>query len=188
MNNRLKWVDALRGYGAIAVMICHLTQFLVYKSMIATNAIFNFTLNGARAVQLFFMLAGMMSFYSLAGNKKTYKSYIINKILTLFPLYCFFIIVCLIVGKGYSLVNFNDVPQKISVGGIILNVLFLHEFSPRYINTVVPGGWFLATIWIYYLIAPLLFKLIKTLSRSVKFAFGALCIRILTHSLTHSLL
>lgn len=57
MNTRLKWVDALRGYGAIAVMICHLTQFLVYKSMIATNAIFNFTLNGARAVQLFFILA-----------------------------------------------------------------------------------------------------------------------------------
>ena len=128
-----------------------------------------------------------MSFYSLAGSKKTYKSYIINKILTLFPLYCFFIIVCLLVGEGYSLVNFNDAPQKINVVGIILNALFLHEFSAKYINTVVPGGWFLATIWIYYLIVPLLFKVIKTLSRSVKFAFGALCIRILTHLLTHLL-
>lgn len=68
-NKRLKWIDALRGYGAIAVLLCHLIQRLAASSMIVSNSVVNFMLQGARAVQMFFIISGFTSFLSLDKNR-----------------------------------------------------------------------------------------------------------------------
>ena len=65
---RIKWIDALRGYGAILVVLVHLVQAMQERQLIGKGFIFDYLLNGARAVQLFFMITGLTTFMVL-GSK-----------------------------------------------------------------------------------------------------------------------
>ncbi len=56
----------VRGYGALAVLMCHLIQWLISKSMISANSVTDSLLNGARAVQMFYIISGFTVFLSLA--------------------------------------------------------------------------------------------------------------------------
>lgn len=64
-DRRIAYVDALRGYGALAVVMCHVIQRLYANDMIVGNFVTAYLLNGARAVQMFFILTGMTMFLSL---------------------------------------------------------------------------------------------------------------------------
>lgn len=61
---RIKWIDSLRGYGAICVVLCHIVQALK-KSGGEEGFFFDYLLNGARAVQMFFMITGLTTFFVL---------------------------------------------------------------------------------------------------------------------------
>lgn len=62
---RIKWIDALRGYGAIGVVLIHLIQAKQGRELIGGGFAFDYLLNGARAVQLFFMITGLTTFMVL---------------------------------------------------------------------------------------------------------------------------
>lgn len=53
--------------------------------------------------------------------------------------------------------------------GAIINALFLNGFFPEYNNTIVPGGWFIGTTAIFYLIFPLLIKLLLKVHRKTAY-------------------
>lgn len=66
---RIQWIDALRGYGAIMVVMCHLIQRLLREKWIESTIISEILLDGARAVQLFFLFTGFSIFLSLQKNE-----------------------------------------------------------------------------------------------------------------------
>lgn len=68
-KNRYDWIDALRGYGALGVLLCHLIQRLQFENMITLNNITSYFLNGARAVQMFYIITGLVTFLSLSRCK-----------------------------------------------------------------------------------------------------------------------
>lgn len=53
--------------------------------------------------------------------------------------------------------------------GAIINALFLNGFFPEYNSTIVPGGWFIGTTAIFYLIFPLLIKLLSKVHRKTAY-------------------
>ena len=110
-----------------------------------------------------------------------YYSYIKKKYLRLFPAYSLLIIAYYVIGKGQAINTFSDNSIAITPFAIILNLSGLHGFSPKYINTVVPGGWYVGTIWIYICFAPLLYKIINNTSAAIKCMFIGLMIRIIFH-------
>ena len=66
---RIKWIDALRGYGAISVVLVHFIQSMQEKELLSGNFGIAYLLNGARAVQLFFMITGLTTFMVLDSEK-----------------------------------------------------------------------------------------------------------------------
>lgn len=98
------------------------------------------------------------------------------------PAYGVAIILTYIVGKGHSLLSIaSGELVDISLWGMLVNFLCLNGLSPTYINTVVVGGWYVGVIWLYYLIAPMLFRLIQDTSCAVKFVGIAWFMRVGCH-------
>lgn len=181
-KERLKWIDALRGYGALAVLMCHLIQRLIANNLIVSNSVTHYLLNGARAVQLFFIISGLTTFLSLDGSSGGgYKRYVIKRYLSIFPHYILAIVLYYIVGRGFSLLSTATGMVRISFLGIVLNVLGLNSLSATFINSVVPGGWYIGVIWIYYLIAPLIYKIVRNTDRASICVGVALLIRVVFH-------
>lgn len=162
-------------------MICHLIQRLQYEDMIIPNGATAYFLNGARAVQMFYIISGMMAFLAFSQIRGGYFSYVKRKYLRLFPTYILMIFIYFLIGSGKSINSFSDDSIDISPIGIIFNIFGLHGFSPRYVNAVVPGGWYIGIIWIYFLIVPLLYKLVRNTSAAVKCMFVGLVLRVLFH-------
>lgn len=109
--------------------------------------------------------------------------YVKKRYLSLFPHYIVAIAVYYFIGKGYSLLSTAKGNVKISLIGIILNVLGFNGFSITYINSVVPGGWYIGTVWLYFLMAPFIFKVVNNASKAVNCVFAALICRVGFHFL-----
>ena len=59
---------------------------------------------------------------------------------------------------------------------MILTALFLHGWHPETINSVVPGGWSIAAETSFYLLLPLLFRLVTTRTRALAFLLFTLAL------------
>lgn len=183
-RTRLPWIEALRGYGCIGVIAVHLAQRLCGADIIEANAISNFMFNGARAVQLFYIISGMMIFASLdrkpVEDIREYWRYVLKRYRTIFPAYILVMLLYWLIGDGYAIVQRDT---KIGIVGIVLNLLGLHGFSSTYCDSVVPGGWYIGVIWMYYLIAPLLHRCIKNASAAANSVLVFLGVRVLFHGI-----
>lgn len=157
-----KSIDALKGIGILGILLVH------YGLRTSNEFILEIVSNGARGVQLMYIINAFLIFHSLSKIELT-KNNIISwwkgKFTRLIPLYYFFTIIYLLVfgiGPSYYL---GTLP-KISWVNIIANLLFLHGFYPYYINAI-NINWFMADLAIFYFVAPFLFKIINSLEKSV---------------------
>lgn len=96
---------------------------------------------------------------------KSIRRWWIGKIITLMSLYFLALVLALVVyglGSRYWL---GTLPG-ISVLNIIFHVLFLHEFAPYYVNSIIGVEWYLGALMIIYLLGPLFYKIINSLERA----------------------
>ena len=180
---RIKWIDALRGYGAICVVLVHIVQAMQSRELIGDGFVFDYLLNGARAVQLFFMITGMTTFMVLESPNRGIHNYYKKRWFAIFPTYILMSMVYMLLGQGYSLLKMGGNRVPFTIEALLLNVLGLNGFSPNYIN-IVPGGWYIGIVVIYYVLAPYIRKIVNSTSGAVKFCFGALVMRIGSHALS----
>lgn len=89
-------------------------------------------------------------------------------------------IVYFILGQGYSLIKVGNERIPFTIGALVLNILGVSGFSPKYIN-IVPGGWYIGIVVIYYLIAPFIRKIVNSTSQAIRFCFASLVVRIGFH-------
>ena len=134
---RIRWIDALRGYGAIGVVLVHLIQAMTERNLLDGGFFIVYLLNGARFVQLFFMITGLTSFIAFDVNGGA-LNYYKRRWIAIFPTYIFISIFYYILGHGYSLIKIGDERIPFTFGALLLNIIGLSGFSPRYIN-IVPG-------------------------------------------------
>ncbi len=178
MKKQLKSLNLLKGIGILMIIMVHNRHFIM-KDMSGLRPLINY---GQMGCQLFFMVSGMALCYSWSHLSSKYADsqespltlrqrltcsgqFILRRYLRLAP--GFLIILCI----NYLLnVLFMDVldhsPGFIvnrKPAAILTNVLFLHGFFPDYINNVFPGGWYIGTTFILYVLFPLLFLLFEKL-------------------------
>lgn len=182
-ENKLDFVDGLRGIAIIGVLIIHCGQ-------VGTNNYSTFyqtiIVNGAIGVQLFFVASAFTIFltygnrYGKEANQIT--SFFIRRFFRIAPMYYLGIIYFLWqdgFGERYWL---GDV-STISIWNVASNILFLHSINPYWITSVVPGGWSIAVEVFFYCIVPLLFLRIRTLNQSVTLFLITIGLRMIFHSL-----
>ncbi|MGC3944882.1 MAG: acyltransferase [Chryseolinea sp.] len=157
--NKLAWVDAIRGYAILLVVMVHAAQPFYGGGI---TGVLN---SGSLGVQLFFIASSFTLFYSLEKRKSidqkfTNVFFFIRRLFRIAPLYWIAIAFYI----GYS--NFYDSmwlpPKPLDPVAIFVNAVFLNGIYPPAINYIPPGSWSVGVEMLFYITVPVLFALIKS--------------------------
>lgn len=135
---------------------------------------------GQMGCQLFFLLSGFTLCLSYFKKRPTVLSFYKQRFISIAPGYWMMIIVFFFL--NYLLVDILNVGTPINTKrdffNVLINFLLLNGIFPSANNSVVPGGWFIGTIVILYLLFPLLTKYLTNVKRSYKYILLSLAISI----------
>jgi len=173
------YIDIMRGIAVLGVIAVHTCQYGSFQ--IIQQSIKNLLGNGARGVQLFYLVSAFTLFLSMKNRKENECNYIRNFFIRRFfriaPMYYLGIIYYLW-QDGFGPRYWLGDATHISIGNIISNIFFLHGFNPYWINSLVPGGWSIAIEMIFYGIFPFVFLRLKNINQAIKLFIGSLVIRL----------
>ncbi|ASU33140.1 acyltransferase [Mucilaginibacter xinganensis] len=176
----MEYITVLRAIAILAVLTVHV-NLLTPRGQSLGPTFELLISNGARGVQLFYLLSAFTLFLSFnnrsATEKKPIRNYFIRRFFRIAPLYYVAILYYLWqdgTGPRYWLGD----AKGISTANIASNFLFVHGFSPYWINSVVPGGWSVAVEVLFYSLLPFLFTRIKNIQQACIFTIIALVLRI----------
>lgn len=150
---RLEFVDALRGWSALAVLLVH-SEFLAPPPKVLLPLVHA----GARGVQLFFIISAFTMFYTLS-SRGSLKSFFIRRIFRIAPL--FYVVLFLSLAMGNAAPGRYWAPDGTSLAGVLLTGLFLNGWHPALFTGLVDGGWTIAVEMNFYLLVPVLFRYIR---------------------------
>lgn len=166
MNEKITWIDALKGIAICGVIMIHCGGEMLPSVLGKIGRI------GANGVQIFFLISAYLSYVSLdkyfggiTGSMTFSKirKWWIGKFLRLIPLYYLVIIIMYFFmkcGGDYKTAGNNIVLNFIS------HFLFLHGFFPGFINSIVAGGWYIGDLAIFYMIVPLVYRYIRSMEKA----------------------
>src|ERR1700730_8669401 len=158
-EQRIPALDVGRAVAIVGVVMAHLSfQFPRLPQWAAVSARM-----GQYGVQLFFVISSMTIFMTLQADRDRYAQakqvaarFYVKRFFRIAPLYYTAML-------GYGVMSWytlNFQPDHASVlgphdeGDVLLNLVFLHAFSPSAINNVVPGGLSICVEMLFYLRAP----------------------------------
>jgi len=173
-TRKLDYVDALRAWAILLVILVHTSQFIAGLPDVAVLL----ADNGRFGVQLFFLTSALtmgLSWTDRAGEPEASKAFLIRRLCRIAPMYWLGIAIYFSINLGFGLLTgdlskFNAAYQPLP---ILLNVLFLHGLWPEGNNTVVPGGWSIGCEMLFYLLVPLLMRLVTSFHVAVVSAIVA---------------
>ena len=181
--NRIVCLEGLRGYLALWVLIDHVMVFSAYESA-ALEGVSKVLRSGWLAVDVFIILSGFVIFFLLDTRKQSYLNFLVERFFRLWPVFIFLFVVSLPLLYVYeSNVNvfyqfFSELPGADTKLAqikqwrdsypvhIALHITLLHGLIPESLLSgapvaFLPPGWSISLEWQFYLVAPLLFLLVK---------------------------
>lgn len=165
---RLPFVDALRGWAILGVIVGHCVLFFHPANQI----VFGMLLVGGHGVQLFFITSAFTlcrSAETRRGEHRPTMNFFIRRLFRIAPMFylaaAFYL---LLWGRG-------DAPMLspgpyVSGAEILSTLTFTNGWGRFWQNRVVPGGWSVVVEVYFYLIFPLLFRWIRSLDSAWLFA------------------
>ena len=166
-TRKYAFIDAMRGLAFLAVLFYHQAP--------RVNGIGGLTLRFAyqwfEGVQLFFVVSALTMFLSMDSRRRERRptlNFFIRRYFRIAPLFY-------VAGLLYNLLRFaqSGGPPP-SAWGVAETALFVNAWSYRWINGIVPGGWTIAVEMSFYLLVPLLYRLIRTPLNAAWAAFASL--------------
>ena len=168
-NTKLQSLDILKGIAILMIIVVHNRHFTLQNTA-GFRQLINF---GQMGCQIFFLVSGMALCYSWSHSVAKQPIYHISD---WFSHYCSFIKsrylrlapgFLLILGVNYLLNVILIDWFNLSAGfvmnrepaALLSNILFIHGLSPAYINNVFPGGWYIGTTFLLYLLFPVLISI-----------------------------
>lgn len=158
---RIYWLDALRGYAILGVILVHSGQ--VVPSL--RSPWVDVSQAGQYGVQLFFVVSALtigLTYERLlstsSGFDRRTAAWWVKRIFRIAPLYYYGILLY----AALAFLHFGaSNPARTDPGGIASNVLFIHSWIPSAQNSVVPGGWSIGVEVCFYAIAPFLLVMLR---------------------------
>ncbi|CAN5769279.1 acyltransferase [soil metagenome] len=166
---RYEFLDALRGLAILAVIAEHCT-----KAVNQPFPLVRYGWAGSSGVQLFFVISAVTIFLTLeratGREKQVFKNFYVRRFFRILPMFWVGMLL-------YAFVPGREIyEQKITIGFLdyFLTVILQQGWHPFSLNSVVPGGWSIAVEATFYLMAPLLFLLLRNWQRALVFLFVSL--------------
>jgi peptidoglycan/LPS O-acetylase OafA/YrhL len=177
MIEKLRYVDAMRGFAIAGVILVHTSLYDQDKYHILFRNLLD---SGARGVQLFFLISAFTIFLSLdrriQSERRVHRNFFTRRIYRIIPMYY--------LGILYYFWQ-NDYAVNLSLGTfwkVFANILFIHGTNPYWITSLVPGGWSLSVEMTFYALVPLLVKRVKSTEQALMFTiFSVLLADILNY-------
>ena len=151
-NKHFDAIDSFKGIAILMIVLVHTSQ--MYNMPLSVKHLCDFCQMGC---QLFFVISGFSITWSWERKKLLVKDFYRNRLLSIAPgywvaiiLFYFVNLIKLYFGKGISLSLFSC--------GAIVNAILLHGLFPQFNNIIVPGGWYVGTTTIIYLLFPFIIK------------------------------
>lgn len=167
-RNRIDYIDALRCFAIVAVIINH-----TGSAMDVSGTLRSITNFGAYGVQLFFIVSAFTIFLTFDRSVQTERhptrNFLIRRLFRIVPVYWAGILVYAAV-FGSASRGWLPGPEwwHYPVHALLLNVLV-----PNATSSVVPGGWSISLEVLFYLSAPLWFALVTTTRRALVFTVAS---------------
>lgn len=160
----------MRGLAVLLVLMVHSTELSDISKFAAP--IKNFVSSGIYGVQLFFIISGVTLLYTMHARQTSTITFYLRRFFRIAPAY-------------YVAIVFYSYYSQTWGLGTLLNFTFLHGFSPKFINSIVPGGWSIGVEMIFYLLMPILFIYITDLNRAVLFLVLSMVIKTFSFYIMH---
>jgi peptidoglycan/LPS O-acetylase OafA/YrhL len=162
VGKRFDYIDALRGYAILGVVIVHAGQCVEGLDVEATAW-------GARGVQLFFVVSALTLMTSWTERNDGAQAFYIRRLFRIAPMFWLAILFYLwLWGMGPS----GYAPNGLSAWHVGMTAIFLHGLHPETITSVVPGGWSVADEVLFYAIFPLAAAFLATWLRAAMFTLA----------------
>lgn len=169
MNRKLDFIDALRGYAILAVVLTHVTPLINNLP----KWLENIGAQGARGVQLFFVVSAFTLMFSLhnkyASNaaKIELGDFFIKRFFRIAPAFYLALICYSAVDILTYQVGISNQTNGYNVGSIFSALTFTNLLNIEWLYSLVPGGWSISAEMLFYLTVPVFFILIKNLKSSI---------------------
>jgi len=164
----LEWIDALRGWAFLGVLVCHVSQKLGNG---LPGWMGYWVSNGRFGVQLFYIVSCLTLLMSLESRSRReprpIAAFFIRRLFRIAPMFWLAII---FYSRCFERESTAWAPHGISGAAIAATALFMHGWHPGWINAAVPGGWSIAVEMNFYLLLPLFFLWVTSLRRAVWWA------------------
>lgn len=169
-------VDTARGVAILMLMVYHAIVALPGIGSYPIASLLATRLN--TAVQLFFVLGGFLivqSWDCLKGSKHPATVFAIKRGLRIVPLYVIFLHLSIgyywLFERSEAIAPMlpNGISEQVfSLNNYFAHLLFLEGFAPRWLNTMLDGGWFVVAVVYFSAIYPLtLARACTTLRRAL---------------------
>ena len=177
------WVDALRGYAILMVMMSH-SAHPFFGDVPRTGI----TYSGNYGVMLFFIASSFTLFSSyrkrkLIDGQDTTRFFFIRRIFRIAPLYWLACLAYIVYGTYFHSIWLPPTPFDYT--NILANVFFINGLYLSAINYIPPGGWTIGDEMLFYLITPFLFLFIKNLRQAcilvISTVIASIAVQLIVH-------
>lgn len=186
MNKKLVFLEALRGYAILGVILTHSTQ----KLATLPQWLHNIGIQGARGVQLFFIVSAFTLFYSLSKRYETHsieiRDFFVRRFFRIAPAFYFSFIFYFLYAIWLNQLDLTGRTYNYTFGRIFSTLTFTGLLSPEWLFSLVPGGWSISAEMLFYLLVPLFFMFVRRLKSAVFLVIATLTISSLsTYAVLH---
>ena len=161
---RFAYIDALRGYAILGVLLVHTGQYCGFD--IPGTAF------GARGVQLFFVASALTLMFSWHERRDGVTAFFVRRLFRIVPMFWLSIpiYVCMMNIGGYEFETLQ----------VICAAFFLQAARPDWITAaIVPGAWSVCVEVVFYCAFPLIAAYVNSLLRAIALGIACFAIAIL---------
>lgn len=169
MENRLKFLDSLRGIAALLVVLHHM-PLIVSPKLEVPQAIRLLQMHGATGVLLFFVISAFSLCLTMPKHERSARpmiSYAISRLTRIAPLY--YVLVAYSLAYAFLVYGVSYDPFRIGV-----SLTFTFNLFPTTAWGIVGASWTVGVEMLFYVIFPALYLCLKTLRSRVIFVIFAL--------------
>ncbi len=149
MTSRLDYIDCLRGLAILCVLLIHSGQIITGLP----EWLHQFAEYGVRGVQLFFILSALTLVSIYSGREFSARQFFTRRFFRIAPMFYLAAIFYLLWNGTEPRL---DTPAGVGWQEMLLTFTFLHGLSWNSLNSIVPGGWSIASEALFYASFPFL--------------------------------